>query len=323
MEIFYLTLSQMLMMFTFILIGFILRKMKILPEASVTTMSRLETFVFVPALTLSNLMENCTVTALKENYVYILYGLAIVLPSLIIAYPLSKLFVKNYAESLELSYKRSVYKYALTFGNFGFFGNFIVLGVWGSEGLFKYLMFTFCVSLLCNSWGLFVLIPKEKSGVVTLKSVLKRMLTPPIMALMIGLAAGLLNIKAYLPDFFLDVLTKASSCMGPIAMLLAGFVIGGFEFKSLLLDKKVYVATILRLIVLPAIIVLILKIPGASKEIITYALICFGTPLGLNTIVYPASFGGETKTGASMAMISHTLSIITIPMMYLVFIVLM
>ena len=47
----------------------------------------------------------------------------------------------------------------------------------------------------------------------------------------------------------------------------------------------------------------------------------FVPPLGLNTIVYPAAYGGDTKTGASMTMISHVLSVITIPLMYLVFIV--
>ena len=53
------------------------------------------------------------------------------------------------------------------------------------------------------------------------------------------------------------------------------------------------------------------------------ALIAFATPLGLNTIIYPAAYGGDTKTGASMAMVSHTLSVITIPFMYFVFIVLL
>jgi predicted permease len=322
MEVFNLTLNQMLMMFTFILIGYILRKAKVLPEASVTTMSKLETFVFVPSLTLSNWMENCTVSTLKENYIHILYGLAIVLFSLFVAYPLSKLFVRNYRESLELDYKRNLYKYAFTFGNFGFVGNFIVLGVWGSEGLFKYLMFTLCISLICGSWGLLVLIPKEKSEAFSLKSILKRMITPPIVALFIGLMAGLFNAKAYIPNFFLDVLSKSSSCMGPVAMLLAGFVIGGYEFRNLLSDKKVYLAAILRLTVLPAIIVLILKMLNTREDIITYALICFGTPLGLNTIIYPGSFGGETRAGASMVMISHVLSVITIPIMYLIFIVL-
>ena len=30
----------------------------------------------------------------------------------------------------------------------------------------------------------------------------------------------------------------------------------------------------------------------------------------------PAAYGGDTSTGASMAMISHTLCVITIPLMY-------
>ena len=47
------------------------------------------------------------------------------------------------------------------------------------------------------------------------------------------------------------------------------------------------------------------------------------TPMGLNTIVFPAAYGGDTETGASMAMISHTLSVVTIPLMYLVFVVLL
>ena len=105
-----------------------------------------------------------------------------------------------------------------------------------------------------------------------------------------------------------------------MAMLLAGFVIGGYEFKSLLADKKVYIATLLRLIVIPGIIVLSLKTLGTNKEIMTLALIAFATPLGLNTIVYPASYGGDTKTGASMAMISQTLSVVNLPPMYLLLI---
>ena len=106
-------------------------------------------------------------------------------------------------------------------------------------------------------------------------------------------------------------------------MVLAGVVIGGYNFKKLVTNTKVYVATLLRLIIIPACIMLVLKAFGTSKEIMTLALVAFAAPLGLNTIVYPAAFGGETQTGASMAMISSTLSVITIPLMYLVFIVLM
>ena len=84
-----------------------------------------------------------------------------------------------------------------------------------------------------------------------------------------------------------------------------------------------YVASLLRLVVIPAAMMLVLKLLGINDEIMTFALIAFATPLGLNTIVYPAAYGGDTKTGASMAMISHTLSVVTIPLMYLIFIVLL
>ena len=39
-------------------------------------------------------------------------------------------------------------------------------------------------------------------------------------------------------------------------------------------------------------------------------------PLGLNTVVFPEAYGGNPETGASMALISHTLCIVSIPLMY-------
>ena len=319
MEVFGLTLNQMLVMFIFILLGLILRKGKILPKDTALALSRLETYLFVPALSFSNMMKNCNVKSFAQNSVLILYGAVLVLVAIGIAYPLSRLFVRNSSQSSELAYQRNIYKYAITFGNYGFVGNFLVLGIWGSEGLFKYQMTTLIPAIFCSAWGLYILIPKERNA----GNPLKNILTPPLIAIVLGVIAGLFGVQQYLPEFALTVLTNASDCMGPVSMILAGFVIGGYEIRGLISDKKVYVMTALRLIVIPACFMLILQLLGTSKEIMTYLLILFATPMGLNTIVYPAAFGGDTHTGASMAMISHTLSVITIPLMYLLFIVLL
>ena len=322
MEIFNLTLTQMLMMFTLILIGFLLRKKMLLPENSDSTMAKLETYIFVPALTLFNQMTQCTVQAFKENSILILYGLVIVIIAILLSYPLSRMFVPSSNDSPEKLYERNIYKYAMTFGNYGFMGNFIILGVWGNEFFYKYTMFTLLVGILCTIWGLYILIPKEQNASVW-KNLKKGLLSPPIIALIIGIAFGLLNLRQYVPAFILSAFDNAGKCQGPVAMVLAGFVIGGYNLKTLLLNKKVYLAAFLRLILIPAVLMLILKTLGTSEEIMTLALIAFATPLGLNTIVYPAAYGGETQTGAAMATISHTLSVITIPLMYLVFIVLL
>ena len=198
-------------------------------------------------------------------------------------------------------------------------GNFIVEGIWGSTMLSRYLMFTMIVGIVCSSWGLYILIPKDKN-VSFAKNITKGIVTPPMIALVSGMACGILNLERFIPDFATNMLTNAKSCMGPVAMLLAGFVIGGFDVKKMLSNGKVYIATFIRLIVLPSIFVMAFKFFGTSKEILTFVLVAFGTPLGLNTIVYPAAYGGDTQTGASMAIISHTLCVITIPVMYLILI---
>jgi len=316
MEVFRLTLSQMLMMFVLIAVGFFLRKKSILPDNAGTIFSKAETWIFVPALSLYSMITKCTVENFSKDWKLMLYGLLLVSAAILVAYPLSRLFFKKEARK---TYERQIYKYALTFGNFGFMGNFIIRGIWGDEGYYKYALFCFFISICCNAWGLYVLIPKDQNAGLA-ANLKKGLITPPTLALVAGIVLGLLGAKDFLPSFLLNAFNEASKCQGPVAMVLAGFVIGGYNLKDMVTNKKVYTATGLRLVVLPAVMMVVLKLLGTSDEIMRMALICFATPLGLNTIVYPAAYGGETKTGAAMAMVSHTLSVITIPLMYLLFI---
>lgn len=321
MEMFYLTLSQMMTMFILIVAGYALRKGSILPEDSHLTMSRLETYALVPALNIVNWSRNCNPQTLRENSVLIIYGLGVIIFAVALAYILSAVFVRNAKTDAE-KYQRNIYKYAMTFGNYGYVGNFIILGVWGEEMFFKYSMFTLCIAFVCSSWGLIILIPKESGRKISFKSILRLVFTPPIIALLIGMILGLSGLGSHMPSFVETALSNAGNCMGPVAMILAGFVIGGYNLKSLLFKKKVYIASIFRLILIPALFVMILKLLGVNETVLTLALICFATPFGMNTIVYPAAYGGDFRTGASMTVISSTISVITIPLMYLLLIVL-
>ena len=251
-----------------------------------------------------------------------LFGFVITLFAILLSYPLSKLFVRDSKVSLEKSYERNIYKYALTFANYGFVGNYLVLGVWGEDFFFKYSLFVFLLGILCSSWGLSILIPK-KDGESLFATIKKTFTAPPLLALIIGMLVGLSGLSKFVPDFMLKTFESAGKCQGPVAMLLAGIIIGGYDIKRLLSNKKVYIASLLRLIVIPATMILILKALNISDEIMTLTLVAFACPLGLNTIVYPATYGGETITGASMTIISQIFSIITLPLMYYIFIVLL
>lgn len=310
MEIFSLTLTQMMLMFVLIAVGFVLRKTRRLPDNANVTMSRLLTYAITPALLLYSQMTRCTAENFSVHWTLILQGFAVTLGGIALSFPLSRLFVK------EKNYQRYVYQYAMSFGNFGFMGNFIILGVFGSEVFFRYGLFTLGMNILCNSFGLYILIPKDQ-GVSFAQNLKKGVLTPPVIALLCGIVLGVTGVGQHVPEFFLKALDSAGNCQGPVAMLLAGFVIGGYPFRKMLLNKKVYAASFVRLICLPALVVMLLRALGADQTLQILAFIAVGTPLGLNTVVFPSAYGGDPQTGASMAMVSHTLSVITIPLMYL------
>lgn len=303
--VFLATLSPMLVLLLCMITGFVLNKKKLCPENTATVLSRLETYVLCPALVLHTFCKYCTRASLAQQYRLILYCLLTVAVAMGLAYLLSPLFA-------EKGYTRRIYQYALTFANFSFMGNAIVPAVLGEEMLYAYMLFSLPLNIGVYTWGIAILIPRQSSG----GSVLKSLINPVFLSVLLGAALGLTGLGARLPDFVSGTLSSLGACMGPIAMVLTGFVIGNYRLRELLSNKKVYIATALRLLVLPVAFLLLLKALGADRTALTLCLFGFATPLGLNTVVFPAAYGGDTATGASMAMISHTLCVLTIPLLY-------
>lgn len=299
------TLSPMLMMFACMVIGFVLNKKKLCPDNTASVLSKLETNVFAPALIINTFSKYCTVASLSAQYLQILSCLLILAIAIGIAFALAPLFTGK-------GYQRKIYHYALTFGNFGFMGNAIVPAILGEAALYDYMLFTLPLNVAVYTWGIASLIPQGEGK----QNPLKSLLNPSMFAVVIGMALGLTGVNDYLPSFVGSTLSGLGSCMGLIAMVLTGFLIGQYPIKKLLSDKKIYVASVLRLFVLPALFVVILKLLGADSTILTMCLFAFATPLGLNTVVFPAAYGGDPSTGVSMATISHTACVITIPVMY-------
>ncbi len=314
LSVFNSTLSQMTVMLICLIIGFILKKFSFLPDNAGAVISKLENYIFVPALIIYTFMTYCTVKSLSEQYSLVLFCLFVLMIALAISIPLSYLFSKND------NYKRNIYKYALSFANFSFMGNAIVPAIMGEEYLYPYMMYLIPLNIAVYTWGVMILVPKSEGK----HSILKSLLNPIFISIIIGAVLGLTGTVNYVPSFALKTIDYCRNCMAPLAMILTGFVIGGYDIKELLLNKKVYIATFFRLIVFPAFFVTILYLLCAALNVkqdllvtaLTLTLFAYGTPLGLNTVVFPAAYGGDTKTGAAMAMISHTVCVITIPIMY-------
>lgn len=306
MQVFSTTFNQMLVLFIFMALGFFLNKKKLIPNDGSVVLSKLETYLFVPCLVFSVFYKYCTVENFKEKSVYILYGTVIMAVSLIIGIFLAKVFAKD-------GYLRKIYTYSFAVANFSFMGNAVVLGVFGEKLLFDYMIFTLPLNLYVYSIGTASLKPDDSGNRISIKA----FLNPIFISLLLGAVCGLCALP--LPKFLTSAISSAGACMSPLAMLLTGFVIGGYSLKKLASNKKVYLASVIRLIILPTVFMLALIALKTDKAIIRAALCATAMPLGLNTVVFPAAYGGDTTPGASMALVSHLISIITIPVMFAIF----
>ena len=307
----------MLMLFFCIAVGYILRITKILPDDSGKVMAKLETWVFSPALSFSTMAKYCTVDSIGTHATNILLSAFGVALALGMAIAIAPLFIKNKCP------ERGVYLYALAFANSGYIGDPLVLALFGDRVLSYYKLFCLPVTIAIYTWGLSVLVPAGEKKKNPFKKVF---LNAPTLAVFLGMAVGLSGLGAHMPVFLTNSLDSLKACMGPVAMLLAGFTIANYSIKVMLKNRKVYLATILRLILLPSII--IVSIFGVKElinmifnlsidnSVLHLAFFATAAPLGLNTVVFPEAFGGNPKTGASMAMISHTLCVLSIPLMY-------
>ena len=304
-ETFRATLTPMLVMFLCMALGFIARKKNLVPENAAEVLSKLENYFFVPALILNTFMQYCTVASISQQYPLILYCTLVLAAAIALAFPLSRLFAKE-------AYQRSIYRYALSFANFSFMGNAIVPAILGEEMLYQYMLYILPLNLAVYTWGIMTLIPRGEKK----QSFLKNLCNPIFLSILLGAVLGLSGLSEQIPGFIRTTISSCSACMGPLAMILTGLVVGSYDFFSLLKNKKIYLATLLRLVVLPMLFIGFLLLLRADKLVLVLTLFAFGTPLGLNTVVFPAAYGGYTSTGASMAMISHTLCVVTIPLLY-------
>ena len=299
MEVFLSTLDQMMFLFMCMLIGFILGKRKLLSENADVLISRMENYVFVPALTINSFMTYCTVKNLGENAGALLYSFLFLGLSIVIAFVLAPRFSSDKAEE-------GIYRYSLTITNLGFMGNALIQGLLGDAVLFRYLIFTLPMNTFVYSAGVIWLTAGKR------KFSFRMLLNPMFASVIIGMILGL--TKCPLPSFVNKTISACASCFSPLAMVLTGFVISKFHFVSLLKRRNIYVLTVVRIVAMPLLYLLIsilLKIPQDVRILILFSS---AMPLGLNSIVFPAAYGGDKTIGASMAVISNLIGIITVPL---------
>lgn len=300
------TLSQMLFLFLLISIGYFLAKTGLVPENSETVLSKLENYIFLPALVMSTFISNFTTEKLSS-----LGGLfiaSVVLEAIVI--PVSILILKFLEKD---TYTRNVYLYGLCFANFGFTGNAVVHALFPDMFL-EYTIFTLPLWIAIYIWAVPVLLTDNNFAEGGFKEHLKSFVNPMFVGMIVGMIIGIAGIPV--PKFINNLVESLGGCMSPVAMLLTGMTVARYNIKDILKFKNIYVVTAIRLLIFPALFLVATKFINMSQTLVICGLCSIAMPLGLNTIVIPSAYGKDTKVASGMALVSHLVSCITIPIMF-------
>ncbi len=290
----------MAVFFLFMAIGFFFKRINLLDDNASSILSRLEVNLFLPAMCFRTFAQGVSMTSIVEKSSLVFLSLICLGAGSVIAVVVAKLLSKD-------SMTRAVYIYALTIPNLGFLGYPLVEAVFGAEALLNTMIFCLSFNVYIYTAGMYMLNPKREFNIKTLAS-------PAMIAMVLGLIYGLTGLP--MPKILDSALSSASGCMAPVAMILSGFVLARRPILKMISSWKMYLCTALRLVIIPLAAWGILRACNAPSEwmIPTVGMLCM--PMGLNTVVFPEAFGGDSETGAQACFISNVLGVVTIPLVF-------
>ncbi len=320
MELFLSTMSQMAYLFSFIALGFILTKVGALPRDSAKVVSKLENNLLLPAMVMNTFTRHFTVETLATAGKSLLYSAVVLLIAIGISLILTRFLTCD-------GYLRKIYTFGLSFSNFGFMGYAVVNALF-PEIYFEYVLFTLPLWMGIYVWGTPVLLIADgnQKGI---RAGLKNFINPMFICMIIGMIFGLTGVMGSMDatgesfvahsavKWFMDVIAAAEKCMSPLAMLLTGITLAFIDLKKTFTCASIYVVSAIRLLVFPVLFMIVAKLFGFDNGTLFLCALCtLAMPLGLSTIVVPAAYGKDTSQAAGMALISHALSCITIPVIF-------
>ena len=139
---------------------------------------------------------------------------------------------------------------------------------------------------------------------------------PSIWAVILGLPAILLQWHPWEP--VAKTLSYLSACNTPLAMILIGTVVASLN-RKMLINPEVWRFCCLRLILIPLVVMLCLRIVGIEGTVAGVSVMMSSLPAGAMTVIFSKVYGKDGDFAASCVIVSTLVSIVTIPLINVIF----
>lgn len=292
-------LNMQLMMFLLVLIGYLVRKNGIMGSEGRKNLIDFCLFVTLPFNILNSFLGVWKWSMLASCGVLLLLSAGYNAVSIVVSFLLYR--------KKEDKQKKTL-RYGTIVSNGGFLGNPVLEGIYGASGAFYAALFMLPVRIVMWTVGVSVFLhgqSKKKENLI------KKILTNPcIVAMYVG--AILLIVDIELPDFMFNTIKGISQCNMPLSMMLIGMLLAEVNPKGLI-DKTMIFYTMIRLIAIPAIMLVITAMLPLDAMLRGVTIIIAGMPAPITTALLSAKYGGDERYAAGMIFLSTIVSLVTLP----------
>ncbi len=292
-------LTQVVILFILILIGFALAKTKVLSDKSVSGMTDLVLILVTPCVIVKSFFREFNKSDLKDLLISFLLGVLLHLAFIV----LSMLFLRDKNKD-----RRIVLQYAAVFSNCGFMAIPLQQALLGDNGVFLGSSFVAIFNAFVWSWGLLLMSGDKK----TLKPI-KIITRPAILALIIGLAVFLLSVRV--PKIISEPVSMLAALNTPLPMIIIGFHLANSNVLKSFTDIKCIFTILLRLIIYPAAAITVMWICGVKGNMLISQAICCSAPVAAVTTMFSSKYNRDTELSVNLVSLSTLLSLITMPVM--------
>ncbi|HHT51191.1 MAG TPA: AEC family transporter [Eubacteriaceae bacterium] len=302
---FLITLQNVSVLFLLIIVGFIVGKLGIISENGQKELSNFVLKVTLPATIILALQLEYT----RERFNISLNIMLIMIIVYVVTITISKLLSRYYRVSTG---QRDIIEVASVLPNTSFMGYPIVLSILGEEALFYAVLGAGLVFELI-AWTYGNLTISKSNGPTLNKRIIKTMLlSPGILSIAIGFTLFILRIK--IPEPINSTLGFLSQASSPLAMIVVGILLSRSDIKKCILDGKLFLVAITRLLVFPFIVFITLNTLGVEGIVLTIPIVMLSMPPAAYVAMFSANANNDTDLASQIIFIASLFSVITIPL---------
>jgi len=290
--------------------GVLLVKGKLVTGKDSHLLSKLLTYVGMPALILSSTLK---LEFTKELTLSILVTAAVGILLILGMFLLTGLFVRDSDKK-----RRGMLRFCMIFANNGFIGLPLAKAVFGEESpvMIYLIILNIIMNLMMFTLGTYLVSGDKKT-----MSVKKALLTPVLLAFLAGIALNLLGAPGKVPQLQ-TYATHFSGIVTPLSMLVLGIKLAEVPLKKLFASGRMYYTSLLRLIVFPILCVAVLYalhktgISMFNKDMVLGFFIAYAMPTAGLASAFADQHKGDSENAVVCTLGTTVLSVITIPVLY-------